>query len=68
MKTMPIDVERARTASDTTADAARRGATWLSAGGVVGAAASGACCKCSRSMGVSVMPGHTQLHRKPIAA
>jgi hypothetical protein len=30
--------------SDRTATGARRGATWLSAGGLVGAAASGACC------------------------
>jgi mercuric ion transport protein len=44
MKTMPIDVERPKTESNMTADAARRGATWLSMGGVVGAAASGACC------------------------
>jgi mercuric ion transport protein len=32
------------TESDRTATGARRGATWLSVGGVVGAAASGACC------------------------
>ena len=44
MKTTQMDVERPGTGSDRTADGARRGATWLSVGGVVGAAASGACC------------------------
>jgi mercuric ion transport protein len=44
MKTTQMDVERPPTGSDTTADGARRGATWLSVGGLVGAAASGACC------------------------
>jgi mercuric ion transport protein len=44
MKTTRMDVERPETGSDRTADGARRGATWLSVGGVVGAVASGACC------------------------
>lgn len=44
MRIMQTDERQPETGSDRTAAGARRGATWLSAGGVVGAAASGACC------------------------
>jgi mercuric ion transport protein len=44
MNTTQRDVEQTETESVTGADGARRGAAWLSLGGVVGAVASGACC------------------------
>ena len=44
MRTMQTDERQPETESDRTAAGARRGATWLSVGGFVGAAASGACC------------------------